>query len=281
MVNFAYRAARLQGKLTRSLYQKIIPQIVKKPITQTPKIKAVVYALSCERDFPEQVVSLRSFLNHVGIPEQFIIISDGYSAKSCQLLQQIHPCVKIIPLNEFIGTKLPAKVYHYAQIQSMGKKLATLLSIPHHTVSIYTDSDILFFPGASALIPLIESSACHSYYLPDSNPAFDFRLIHHPQEAENPINGGFILFKKAPDWTEGIERFLNLPEEPNYFTEQTIVHLTMHQDCARALPSQHYIMGREDEFIYLDQYARQKDVILRHYVTPVRHKFWGNFEFLF
>jgi hypothetical protein len=71
MVNVAYHTARIQGKLIRSLYKAMLPQIVKLPIPQTQKISLKVYALSCERDLPEQVASLRSFIRHAGIPEHF------------------------------------------------------------------------------------------------------------------------------------------------------------------------------------------------------------------
>ena len=67
MVNVGYHTARIQGKMMRSLYQAVLPQIVKLPISQTQKIPISVYALSCERDLPEQVASLRSFIRYAGI----------------------------------------------------------------------------------------------------------------------------------------------------------------------------------------------------------------------
>ncbi|MBP0016335.1 MAG: hypothetical protein J7647_02110 [Cyanobacteria bacterium SBLK] len=277
MVNIGYRVARLQGKITRALYLRRIPQIVNRPIQQETQLDLAVYALSCPRDLPEQVASIRSFLSSVGIPEQFTIISDGYSTKECELLEKIHPCVAVISLQEFTRG-LPQKIYDYAAINPMGKKLAAILSIPCDRVSIYTDSDILFFPQATELKNLVDLANPNAYYLPDIDPAFDLRIIQE-SERKNPINGGFILFKKKPNWDFAMERFLHLQEPPNYFTEQTMMHLTLHREGAKPFPKARYIMWRDDEFLFRDRYANQ-ETVLRHYVTPVRHKFWCNPQYL-
>jgi hypothetical protein len=277
MVNLGYRAARLQGKIMRSLYQQRISNLVRHPLKQEKKIAVAIYSLSCPRDLPEQVASIRSFLSYVGIPENFTVISDGYSDRECQLLAAIHPCILVIPLDRFTRG-LPQKVYDYAAINPMGKKLAAILSIPCDRVSIYTDSDIFFFPKARELENLIYATDPDSYYLPDTNPAFDFRIIQE-SERENPINGGFILLKQKPNWDFAMKRFFHLQEPPNYFTEQTIMHLTLHQERAKPLPRNQYIMWRDDEFAFRDRYANQ-EIVLRHYITPVRHKFWCNPQYL-
>lgn len=277
MINIGYRLARLQGKITRSLYQQKNPRIIRRSIQPQKQLKVAIYSLSCPRDLPEQISSIRSFLNYAGIPEQFTIISDGYSDRECQLLKNIHPCIVVISLSEFTRG-LPQKVYDYAAINPMGKKLAAILSIPGDRVSIYTDSDIFFFPQAKELESLIQTADPYSYYLPDIDPAFDLRILQE-SERENPINGGFIIFKKKANWDFAMERFLNLQEPPNYFTEQTMMHLTLHREKSKPLPKDRYIMSRDDEFIFRDRYATE-ETVLRHYVTPVRHKFWCNPQYL-
>jgi hypothetical protein len=278
MVNIGYRLARLQGRFNRALYRQFLPQIVRSLIVQDREIPAAVYALSCERDLPEQVASIHSFLRHVGIPQKFTIISDGsYTEASIKLLYKIHPCLEVIPFQEFAETRLPQAVYDYAEQNPMGKKLATLLSIPIAGATIYADSDILFFAGAKELINLVTANDRHSYYLPDAAQALDLRLLKDESEKINPVNGGLILLKNRLDWSLAMERFLSLKESPNYFTEQTMVHLTMHQNNALPLGSEQYIMTRDDEFIYPDKYAGNK-IVLRHYVSPVRHKFWFSLQ---
>ena len=274
MVNVAYHTAKLRGRTTRSLYKSAIPQIVKQPIAQTQKIPVTVYALSCERDLPEQVASARSFIRYVGIPEQFIIISDGsYTEQSCQWLEQIHPCIKVVPITQLIRQDLPSAVYTYAAQQAMGKKLAALLSLPINGPTLYTDSDILFFPGATDLAGAILSADRTSRYLPDCANKFDQRVIYHESENLNPINAGFVLFKQKMDWEPALERLAKLDELNNYFTEQTLVHLTLHHNHAVALDPQIYVLSVEDQFTYRDRFASHK-IAIRHYVNNVRHKFW-------
>lgn len=274
MVNIGYRAARMQGYFQRSLYSRLLPLIVSIPIPQTRKIPVAVYSLSCERDLPEQVASIRSFIRWVGIPEKFIVVSDGsYSSNSCQLLCQINPCVDVIPLESLITDDLPKAIIDYANHSPMGKKLLVEVSMPIAKASIYIDSDVLFFPGGEEIANLSESNAKEPHYLSDCGAAFDDRILQHPTEKANPVNGGFILLKAPLNWEKAIERLEQLKELPNYFTEQTMLHLTMHQNQAIPLCPHKFILSRNDEFIYLDNYASNK-IALRHYVSPIRHKFW-------
>ncbi|ACC79793.1 hypothetical protein [Nostoc punctiforme] len=276
MVNIGYHTAKIQGKFNRSLYKAAISQIINIPIKQTRQVPVSIYALSCERDLPEQVASIRSFIRHVGIPETFTVVSDGsYTDSSCNLLRRIHPCVQVILLQNFLRTDLPQCVLDYAQLHPMGRKLSALMSIPVNGTTIYTDSDILFFPGGIDLIDLSKSDEKYSLYLPDCSMSLDERIIYDESEKSNPVNGGFIIFRHEFDWSFAIERLANLPEVPSYFTEQTIVHLTMHHNHGKPLCSNKYVLNVEDQFIYPDKSA-SKNIALRHYVSDVRHKLWFN-----
>lgn len=274
MVNIGYHSAKIQGNFLRSVYKISLSTLVSFPIKQSHQVPIKVYALSCERDLPEQVASLRSFLRYVGIPEAFTIMSDGsYTPKSIELLRKIHPCVDVQLLTKFQRDDLPASVYEYASQQAMGKKLAALMSIPIDSATLYTDSDILFFQGASDLVDLVTSDDTNTYYLPDCKNSLDSRLIYEEVESQEPINAGFILFKKALDWSAAVQRLSQLSEPPNYFSEQTIVNLTIKRNHGIALDRDKYIMNVDDQFIYPDQFA-SKQIAMRHYVNDVRHKFW-------
>jgi hypothetical protein len=274
MVNIPYHTGRIRGAITRSLYKAALPQIIRTSVRAIREIPANVYAMSCERDLPEQVASIRSFIHYVGIPDHFTIISDGsYTEESCRLLCQIHPCVEVLSIEKLIGNNLPKSVYGYAAQQAMGKKLAVLLSLPIEKTTIYTDSDILFFPGADDLANIVNSNDRSSRYLPDCATKMDERVIYDPAEKLDPVNGGFIIFKEKPSWELALERLSKLSELNNYFTEQTLVHLTMHHNNAISLCSKKYILNVADQFIYQDKFA-SKEIVLRHYVSDIRYKFW-------
>jgi len=48
----------------------------------------------------------------------------------------------------------------------------------------------------------------------------------------------------------------------------------MHANGARPLDRGRYVLQLDDQFIYRDSYAGPA-IVLRHYVNPVRHKFWN------
>jgi hypothetical protein len=276
MVNIGYHTAKFQGQFIRSLYRNVAVKLVNLPIKQNRKVPINVYSLSCERDLPEQVVSIRSFIRHVGIPDTFTVISDGsYTDDSCRLLRRIHSCVEVVPLKKLLRSDLPQCVSEYAELHVMGRKLSALMSIPVDGPTIYTDSDILFFPGGIDLVELATSDDKYTRYLPDCSNSLDEKIIYDDSEKINPINAGFILFKHELDWSFAIERLANIKGVPGYFTEQTVVHLTIHQNQGKPLCSQRYILNVEDQFIYPDKFA-SKQIALRHYVRDVRHKFWFN-----
>ncbi|WP_055074525.1 hypothetical protein [Pseudanabaena sp. 'Roaring Creek'] len=279
MVNIGYHAAKIQGNFLRSIYKSSLSTLVSLPIAQERQVPIKVYALSCERDLPEQVASLRSFLRYVGIPKVFTIMSDGsYTEESIKLLRRIHPCVDVQLLTKFQREDLPQSVYEYASQQAMGKKLAALMSIPIDGATLYTDSDILFFQGASHLAELATSEGSATYYLPDCKNSLDKRLIYEDVEQQEPINAGFILFKKALDWQEPVQRLAKLPELPNYFSEQTIVNLTIKSNRGIALDRDKYVMNVDDQFVYPDRFVT-KQTAMRHYVSDIRHKFWQSVFF--
>lgn len=274
MVNIGYRLARRQGQIVRSLYRAALPQIVKKPVSQARKVPVAVYSFSCDRDLPEQVASIRSFIRYVGIPDKFTVVSDGsYSPASRALLQQISPYVEVVDFASFMRKDLPFSVYAYANIHPLGKKLAVLISLPGDGVNIYADSDILFFPGAGELLKVTNLSDTQPKYLLDCATALDERLLDKASEKFAPVNSGFMILQKPLNWEIPLKRLAELQESANYFTEQTSLHLAMHYNQGIPLSPEQFVVNRDDEFIYQDSHCSPK-VALRHYVSPIRHKFW-------
>ncbi|MGA9377418.1 MAG: hypothetical protein WBV73_01340 [Phormidium sp.] len=213
MVNFGYRAARIQGNLIRAAYHAALPWIVKRPILQPEKVGMKIYSFSCDRDLPEQVASIRSFIRYVGIPDKFTVVSDGtYSPTSCQLLEEINSCVKVVELNQFIKKDLPESVYKYADIHPLGKKLAVLISLPVEQVTLYADSDILFLPAAKTLLTITKSSNLQPRYLLDCATALDERLIDSTLPNTAPVNSGFMILKKPLNWQIPLQILSNLTE---------------------------------------------------------------------
>jgi hypothetical protein len=243
-------------------------------VTPPRTIPVTVYSLSGERDWPEQAASIRSFLRFVGLPERFVVLSDGsHTDKTRMLLQSLSSCVSVSSLAEITRTDLPQRVRQYAAQHFLGKKLSMLLSIPVETPAIYCDSDILFFPGGGVLANLFDSPLTEPLYLLDSWPSLDRRLLRDESEKLRPVNAGFLIMNRQLDWTLALDRFQQLEGEFEFFTEQTLVHLAMKASGGQPLPQTKFVLRAEDQFQYSDRFVT-RETVLRHYISSIRTKFW-------
>jgi hypothetical protein len=273
--NFGYHFARWEGDLRRKTYRALLPAIAQRSVHPSRKVPLDLYSYSGEAMLPEQVRSIRSFLRHVGRPKSFTVITDGsHCARSVELLKMIDPVVSIRPTGEHLPPDLPEKFRHYVTTYPMGKQLGLIMSLPRNGPAFYVDSDVLFFPGATDLMRDSTATDAPALYLPDCQDcSADPRVLREPNEALEPVNSGLLMLLRPLDWSLGIRRFLDLEGEPNFFTNQTIVHLVMHANGAMPLDATRYVLQLDDQFIYPDRYSGPH-LVLRHYVNPVRHKFW-------
>lgn len=257
----------------RAVYAAALPLTARRKLRPSRDIPFEVYSYSSERALPEQVASIRSFLRHAGRPAKFTVISDGtHSPRSLALLQALDPAVAVSQFTHWIPKDCSGALRSYLTGHPTGRQLALIMSLPVAGPALYVDSDVLFFPGASGLTALT-SSAAPAMYLADCQLSADERLLRGPEEKQKPVNTGVLFLSGKLDWSRGIARFLELDGAPNFFTNQTIVHLTMHANGALPLDPRKFILQLDDQFIHRDRHAGS-EIALRHYVNPVRHKFW-------
>ena len=273
MPNFGYHFARFEGDLVRRIYRAFMPKVVARTIASSASIPFDVFSYSGHAGLPEQVASIRSFLKHAGKPKQFTVVSDGsYSSADIAMLKRVDPCVSVAPLPE-VPANLPSDLSSYLKRHPTGKQLTLIMSLPRNGPALYVDSDVLFFAKARDLVSLADARGVSAFYLADCQFSGDPRLVRLPDEREHPVNTGVILMLKKLDWSLGIRRFAQLNGAPNFFTNQTMTHLTMHANGASPLDRTKYVLQLDDQTIYSDRYASDA-LALRHYVNPVRHKFW-------
>jgi hypothetical protein len=273
MPNFGYHFARVQGRCVRQIYRLLLPVIVRRRIKSPRSVNLEVFAYSGEEMLPEQVASVRSFLRHVGRPTSFTIVSDGsHSRRSVRLLERIDAAVSVREADA-VPSHLPEKLRRYLSNHPTGKQLALIMTLPRQGPALYIDSDVLFFSGAPDLIARLTTPDVSAFYLPDCQFAGDRRLLREAIEEKQPANTGVLLLLRKMDWSSSMGRFLELQGEPTFFTNQTITHLAMHENGARPLDPVKYVLQLDDQFVFSDRYAGAA-LALRHYVNPVRHKFW-------
>ena len=272
MPNFGYHFARLEGRTVRALYRASLGRL---PAIETQRnFPLEVFSYSGETALPEQVASIRSFLRHVGRPVHFTVVSDGtYSDESRHLLKQLDPSVAVSDASEWIPDDLPAQIQPYLKTHPTGRQLALIMSLPRSGPVLYLDSDVLFFAGAGDLLAYVEARDVPAFYMADCQFSGDERLLRDPAEGKDPVNTGFLLLFRKLDWSASVRRFLELEGEPNFFTNQTMTHLAMHANGAAPFDPRKYVLQLDDQFIFPDRYANPA-IAVRHYVNPVRHKFW-------
>jgi len=275
--NFGYHLARLRGRALRSIYEALLPLIVRCRVRSARSVPLDVFAYSNEQMVPEQIRSIRSFLRHVARPKSFTIISDGsHTERSIRLLQKIDPLVSVRQSGERLPLDLPPKFRHYVTTYVMAKQLGLLMTLPANGPALYVDADILFFDGADHLRRYLSREDAPAFYLQDCQTcSADPRVLHSAAEERDPVNCGFLLFLKKLDWSLAVERFMEMPGEPNFFTNQTLAHLVLHTNGARPFDPSKYVLQLDDQFVYEDRHAGPT-LALRHYVNPVRHKFWAH-----
>jgi len=273
-MNAPYHLARLEGKLVRASYRLALSAIVQQRVKIERDLSFEVFSYSGESSLPEQVASIRSFLANVGRPRQFTVVSDGsYSDSSVELVTRIDRCIRVERNAPPLPSGLPERVRSKLTRHFTGKQLSLIMSLPLNGPTLYTDADILFFPEATVLANLPAGQSVSALYLADYQLSADERLIRDDAEKQDPVNMGFLFLFQKLDWSSGLERLKALAGTPNFFTTQTVVHLCMHANGAQAFDPQKFILQADDEFIYRDVHAGPS-IALRHYVNPVRHKFW-------
>lgn len=275
MWNFGYHLARARGGVNRKMYRMLLPVIARRSLTSDRQLDLDVFSYSGLASLPEQIASIRSFFKHAGRPRSFTIVSDGtHSRRSISLLQTLDSCVRVAETRDFLPHSVSPQVSDYLANHATGKQLALIMSLPSERPAFYIDSDVLFFSGAAALADFSNNRDAPAFYLPDCQVAGDERLLRDPAEAVNPVNTGVLLLFRRLDWSLAFERFRQLRGAPNFFTNQTMTHLAMHANGARPLDPAKFVLQLDDQFQFEDLYANNS-IVLRHYVNPVRHKFWA------
>lgn len=275
MPNYGYHLARTQARLLESSYRALLPQIARRKIHVTSEIRLDVFSYSSERRLTEQVASIRSFLKYAGRPHRFVVVSDGsHSTPSIDLLRSIDQCVAVeqVPVP---SANLPEKFDSYLRNHKTGKQLSLIMSLPRENPAFYIDSDVLFFSAAPKINECLANKSAPAFYLQDCEFAGDERLLHSEPEKAEPVNTGVLLLLRRLDWSLSVNRFLELSGEPTFFTNQTMAHLTMHANGGQPFNPATFVLQLDDQFVYSDRYAGP-GLVLRHYVDPVRHKFWNS-----
>jgi hypothetical protein len=260
----------------RGLYGRRIAAMAAAPIVLGPPLALSVMSFVQESDVPELVASVRSFLAHVGVPDEFVVVSDGTITKeSAAVITSILPgVVSVQTAHEYVGAhRLPQVVRDFMAKSPWGAKLASIMALNDRCPAMYSDADLWYFAGAAELRNLVAGDA--PLYLQDIAPYLDPRMLRDDSPGDDtsaPLNAGLLFVPKPLDWSLGCARLAELRGEPIGDSEQAAVHLTFLGARASPFPRSRYVINPRRSTPPLHVHAR--DLCVRHYTRPQRGLFW-------
>lgn len=241
------------------------------------KIDLEVISFCGANDFPELVLSMLTFIAHVGAPQKWAVYSDGtLGQEQATVLQGMNFPTSILDWN--VGASSPSAtdsaLLEYAHHHPLGKKYFALSHHPLARTVLYADSDLLFYPQAARILP--EAIKEHHWFLPDipGASALDQGLPGYIVDVPNQVNSGLMIFQPGFQWIAGSEYLTASRGKWGYFAEQTAMHINMLENRARALDPRLFVVSVCDQFHWKDAF-HPRDLAARHYVNIVRHRIWS------
>jgi hypothetical protein len=275
--------ARRAG-LIRHAYVRMLDSIVSAPLDVPEEVPCQAWTFCGRVNLPMSVASMRSLLRNLGAPTEILVASDGtHQRADIQLLERLHPSVRVAHYSDLIRDDLPAAVTRLfgqdtpAGWHVLGKKLAVMISLPVPQPQIYFDSDVLFFPRVAELDLAALRADGRPRFLVDALNSVNEHLVSDPAEAQPPLNAGFLILAQPLSWDSALHRLDRMTTPPSWKTEQTVVHIAVRGAGGLPLPRDRYVLEIDDADSWRDRYAGPR-VAMRHYVSVegVRQKFWLN-----
>jgi hypothetical protein len=248
-----------------------------------------VASFSSSNDFPEQILSVLSFMRYVGTPIKWTMYSDGSHTED--QIEQIKSCFKFIEFKRGInwGTIQSLKgnckeelepyeeyLIDYAKKFPLGKKLFYYLNHQIDGPTLFIDSDILFYEKAATIeLLLTEKPQATGWFMPDTGwGCLDSRYIAMNNEQFYQVNSGFIMANVAFEYlTDSLDFFKTYNCTYEYFSEQTVYHHLLKANGFMPLTPKTFILDASDQFDF--KYLKTpSEMAVRHYTGPVRHKMW-------
>jgi hypothetical protein len=280
--SIGFRAVKYLNDWRRDRFRRVSPERYIREYSTHALPGVHVYTLCGAASLQDEVLSMLSFLRHTGIPESWMIASDGSLTPEMEkTLLDLHPVVRIVPWRNFITEENREGVEYFAAKNPMGKKMAVVTALPTEHISVYIDSDILFFPGAFHLRDLLLNGPRDNYYVEEWARWFPAGFLSPEEEALPPLNAGFLIQGRPVDWTESFARLGRVmkehpePEETlgqvSLLIEQTVVQIAYHRCGAKILDPKQYIINNADAWKLRDEFAHPD----RDYLSYLRPKLYA------
>ena len=227
-----------------------------------------VVSFSGAAQFADQLLSICSFYKNVGIPQSWTLYSDGsHTVQQLDILAQIkHLIVKRKIPNQY----LPAEATdRFPTLQ----KIEILVQTVIKGTTIFTDSDILFFPGFERYKKIISTQ--NWYLVDEAFRYFDSDFLQTADKKAPPLNLGLVIINTRVNWIPVIH-YINkkfTQGKLTYWSDQTACHILALNEDFTPLLENDFVVGGSDNFKFKSGFDYNQ-IALRHFVGPVRHKLW-------
>jgi hypothetical protein len=285
------KTATAIGKRNREKFAKKVTDDLRNLLAQVNQKKTIameVASFSSCNDFPEQLLSILSFIKHVGIPIKWSIYSDGSHTDAQK--QQIANDFEYVEIKSIKWGGMASieelcceelKPYHsyildYALNHAFGKRLFYYLNHPINSPTLFIDSDILFYEKANKFEMMIkEMPAENGWFMPDVGwGCLDSRYIATHTEQSLQVNAGLMfVIRKFEKYKNALEFYKVLESKYEYFSEQTIINILLKDNKFMPLTPKTFILDTGDQFDF-SYLHKPSEMAVRHYTGPVRHKMW-------
>lgn len=277
----------------RSRFGQLVDNNLKsiiKSINYQKNVEVEVVSFSSSNDYSEQVLSILSFLRYLGKPLSWTIYSDGSHTDKQKKQISIDTdfvTIKSIDWDELVTLEdlcnSDIKPYHkyildYAKNHAFGKRLFYYLNHPINRPTLFIDSDILFYEKANLFDVLIkEEPKANGWFMPDIEwGCLDSRYKAIYSQQTYQVNAGLMfVLKKFDNYKKSLDFYKVLDGKYEYFSEQTIINILLKDNCFMPLNPKKFILDTGDQFDF-SYLHNPKQMAIRHYTGPVRHKMWQN-----
>ena len=218
--------------------------------------------------FWDQVLSIISFVKNVGIPRRWIIYSDKCNSEEQKNIYSKFPFVVHTDWDVNYKGEFGANKDNF---QWQLKKFVSFSKHHYNGTTIFTDSDILFYPLFKNYLNIINKG---NWFLPEPPDAQDSKKSASEKGSMYSFNAGFFILDGNIDFTPAIQYMSSDAAKSEYFADQEALNIIIQNlDQINILDPRIFYLTVNDHFTISHAISYEK-IAMRHFVGPVRQKMW-------
>lgn len=237
-----------------------------------------IISVSGKKHFEEQVLSIISFVENVGIPEKWIIFSDG-SYESYHI-QTFHSIFSFVEVREWSDNKLQYQEYseplnRYTNKYPIGRKTYTIINYKSNKPFLFCDSDIVFYNKFNEYLHLFKNNGFNYFSVDNDWCCLDVKYMETVKQDMYQLNSGLLFIQPDFNWKPALD-YIRLIDGDYSFFDQTSIHIAFFSNQNKEiLPFDPRVFKVElSDHFKVRMASNTLNLGIRHYVGPVRHKMW-------